>query len=47
MDKYAFFSVPNDNGWGAKVNGKTVEILNINGMMAISIKKDKKIIEFV
>lgn len=37
-DKYAFFSVPNDSGWTAFVNGQEVEILNINGLMAVEVK---------
>lgn len=35
--KYAFFSVPYDRGWKAKVNGKNVNILKVNGLMAIPV----------
>lgn len=36
-NKYAFFSVPYDRGWKARVNGEKVEIINVNGMMAIPV----------
>lgn len=45
-NKYAFFSVPYDGGWSAKVNGKSVEIINVNGLMAIPIEKGYNQIEF-
>ena len=35
--KYAFFSIPNDEGWSAEVNGEAAEILDSNGMMAVRI----------
>ena len=37
--KYAFFSVPYDEFWRATVNNKQVEILSVNGLMAIPIEK--------
>ena len=37
-NKFAFFSVPNDSGWKAYVNNQEVEILNINGLMAIEVQ---------
>ena len=46
QDKYAFFSVPNDFGWNAKVNGTEVEIVNINGLMAIPVAAGNNEIEF-
>nr|WP_290443412.1 YfhO family protein [Sporolactobacillus kofuensis] len=36
-DKYAFFSVPYDKGWSAKVNGVSVPILDADGMMIVPI----------
>ena len=36
-DKYAFFSIPNDSGWSATVNGKEAEIIDINGFMAVKV----------
>ncbi|MGX8728663.1 MAG: YfhO family protein, partial [Lachnospiraceae bacterium] len=30
-DKYAFFSIPNDDGWSCTVNDKSVKILDSNG----------------
>ena len=45
-DKYAFFSVPADDGWTAEVNGKSVEILDVNGMMAVQISEGQNEIEF-
>lgn len=45
-DKYAFFSVPADDGWTAEVNGEPSEILDINGMMAIQIYQGENRIEF-
>lgn len=46
-DTYAFFSVPNDVGWTAYVNGTEVDIININGMMAIPIAEGESDIQFV
>lgn len=45
-DKYAFFSVPVDQGWSATVNGETSEILNINGLMAVEIHEGNNEIIF-
>ena len=36
-EKYAFFSIPNDDGWTASVNGTETDILDINGFMAVRI----------
>lgn len=44
--KFAFFSVPYDEGWSADVNGKQVQILNVNGMMAIPIEKGMNAVRF-
>lgn len=44
-EKYAFFSVPADDGWTAEVNGEPAEILDINGMMAIQIHEGENKIE--
>lgn len=46
-EKYAFFSVPYDNGFTAYVNGSRVEILKTNGMMSIPLKKGENKIVFV
>lgn len=46
MEKYAFYSVPYDTGWSAKVNGKRVSIIKINGLMAVPIVKGSNKIEF-
>lgn len=45
-NKYAFFSVPYDKGFSAYVNGKAVEILKTNGMMAIPLVEGENIIVF-
>ena len=37
VEKYAFFSIPNDDGWTASVNGTETDILDINGFMAVRI----------
>ncbi|MDO4620318.1 MAG: YfhO family protein [Lachnospiraceae bacterium] len=37
QSRYAFFSIPNDSGWKAYVNGKETEIMDINGFMAVRI----------
>lgn len=36
-DGYAFFSIPNDDGWSAAVNGEAVPIVDINGFMAVRV----------
>lgn len=45
-DKYAFFSVPNDKGWKAFVNGISVDIVDCNGLMAVPIEKGENQILF-
>ena len=45
-DKYAFFSIPNDSGWTACVDGLKTEIIDINGFMAVRIHEGKNRIEF-
>ena len=45
-DKYAFYSIPNDDGWKASVNGEPVEIIDINGFMAVPVKEGESRIEF-
>ena len=45
-EKYAFFSVPCSSRWSAKVNGKNVRILNINGLMAVPVDAGENVIEF-
>ena len=36
-DGYAFYSIPNDSGWSAEVNGEEAEIINVNGLMAVKV----------
>ncbi len=43
---YAYFSVPFAKNWRAAVNGKNVEIINTNGMMAIPVEKGANEIVF-
>lgn len=45
-DKYAFFSVPFGKRWSASVNGESVEILNINGLMAVPVFAGDNQIQF-
>lgn len=45
-DKYAFFSIPDDSGWSATVNGKKAEIIDINGFMAVRVSAGTNRIEF-
>lgn len=49
MDKQGviFYSVPFDKGWTAEVNGKKTEILNVNGLMAVTVETGDNSIEFV
>ncbi|HCC35654.1 MAG TPA: hypothetical protein DEQ02_08490 [Ruminococcaceae bacterium] len=44
--KYAYFSVPFDKGWSAKVNGQKTEITNSSGMMIVPVEKGENNIEF-
>lgn len=44
--KYAFFSVPYDEAWKARVNGKEAEILKINGLMAVRVEQGRNEIRF-
>lgn len=44
--KYAFFSVPYSQRWSATVNDKKVEIVDINGLMAVPVEKGNNIIKF-
>ncbi len=44
--KFAFYSVPYDKGWSAKVNGNEVSILNVNGLMAVPVSKGENQIIF-
>lgn len=44
--RLVYFSVPNDNGWQVKVNGKETEVIEINGrMMGIIVPAGKAEIE--
>lgn len=45
-ESYAFFSIPNDSGWSATVNGKKAEIIDINGFMAVRIPAGTSRIKF-
>ena len=44
--RYAFFSIPNDDGWTASVNGEDTEILDICGFMAVPVAAGKNEIRF-
>lgn len=44
--KYAFFSVPYDHGWKSFVNGKEVQVIKVNGFMAVPIEQGKNEITF-
>ena len=46
-DKYAFFSIPDDSGWKAYVNGVETDIVDINGFMAVKISKGENRISFI
>lgn len=43
---YAFFSVPYDDGWNAYLNEKQVDIIKVNGMMAIRLERGENNICF-
>lgn len=46
-ENLVFFSVPYDKGWSATVNGKPVEIEQVNiGFMAIKVPKGNSVIRF-
>lgn len=45
-DKYAFFSIPNDSGWTAYVDGEETEIVDINGFMAVKVHQGTNRIRF-
>ena len=46
-DTLALYTIPYDSGWSATVNGKEVEIEQVdNGFMAIKINKGENNIEF-
>ena len=45
-EKYAFFSIPNDSGWSARVNGEEAEIVDVCGFMAVRIGEGRNRIEF-
>lgn len=45
-DKYAFFSIPDDDGWSATVDGEEAEIVDINGFMAVRIHAGENRVEF-
>lgn len=45
-NKYAFFSIPFSKYWHASTNGKSVDILNVNGLMAIPVVKGINNIKF-
>jgi uncharacterized membrane protein YfhO len=45
-EKYAFFSIPDDTGWSAEVNGEEAEIIDINGFMAVKVQAGENRIVF-
>ncbi len=44
-EKYVFFSIPNDSGWSASVNGTKTDIVDINGFMAVRIPEGESRVE--
>lgn len=46
-EKYAFFSIPYDEGFRAWVNGKRADILKTNGLMAVRLEAGENRIRFV
>ncbi len=45
-EKYAFFSIPDDAGWSAEVNGEKADIIDINGFMAVKVGEGENLVEF-
>ena len=45
-DGYAFFSVPWDTNWDAKVNGQHAYIIDTNGFMAVKVSSGENTISF-
>ncbi len=45
-EKYAFFSIPNDSGWTASVNGQETGIIDICGFMAVPVEEGENEIVF-
>lgn len=45
-DTYAFYAIPNDDGWRAYVNGSEMKITDINGFMAVPIHAGENKIVF-
>ena len=46
QDKIVYFSVPNDKGWTAKIDGQTTNIIDSGGMMLIKVPQGKHSICF-
>ena len=44
--KYAFFSIPDDSGWRAYVDGEETAIVDVNGFMAVRIHEGTNRIRF-
>lgn len=44
--KYAFFSVPYDQGWHASVNGRRVSVVNADGFMIVPVEEGENTIRF-
>lgn len=45
-EEFIFYSIPYSNYWQAEINGEKVEVLNVNGLMAIAVKKGINNIHF-
>ena len=45
-NNYIFYSIPYEKWWKATVNGNPVDILNINGLMAVELKDGNNFIHF-
>ena len=45
-DRVVFFSVPNDEGWTARIDGEKTNIIDSSGLMLINVPKGNHTIEF-
>ncbi|MDO4615049.1 MAG: YfhO family protein, partial [Lachnospiraceae bacterium] len=45
-DTYAFFSIPDDDGWTASIDGEETKIIDVNGFMAVRIHAGENRIVF-
>lgn len=45
-DTYVYFSVPNDNGWTATIDGQKASIIDSGGMMLLKVPQGQHSVEF-